>query len=496
MNTYNLGKDRMLCWDDFLIDKIDGAEIRQHKPERRNKILEGVKLWEGNYSSYNSIIKTPEGKIRFYYRTQGGNQEVLPDGRYLSGTHGRYCVAESTDGKNFKRMPINKHEFNGITHNNIYFNQGRDNFAVCYDENPNCPENERYKALAMGNKEHYPDDNGGHGLYLFVSGNGIDFENRGKLDIPGSFDSYNTMLWDKETEQYYVFHRSEYRTDGFAIEFDIVKKEREIFRTINVSTSKDMVHFEHLGELNYGDEHIPVQFYTNNIVKYYRAKDMFLGIPTRYNDRWEDPDNFKQMPLSEYHELKHKYYGREGTVVTDCSLLTSRDGYHFNKWEESYLTGGIEADGNWFYGDCYVCYGLYETEADKEGEPNEISFIVPKKDVYGVAQWWRYATRLDGFISWYSKFNLGKGGEILTKPFTFEGNELEVNFSSSAMGDMVITVCDEEGNELEGYKTYRMFGDSVCRLAEFEKDLSALAGKPIRLKFNLRDTDIYSFKFN
>ncbi len=82
----------------------------------------------------------------------------------------------------------------------------------------------------MGNKEYYPDDNAGHGLYLFVSGNGIDFENRGKLDIPGSFDSYNTMLWDKETEQYYVFYRSEYHTDVFAIEFDIVKKRTRDFQ--------------------------------------------------------------------------------------------------------------------------------------------------------------------------------------------------------------------------------------------------------------------------
>ncbi|MBR3961055.1 MAG: hypothetical protein IKK13_02440, partial [Clostridia bacterium] len=392
MSIYNLGNDRMLCWDDFLIEKQENTEIRQHKPVKRNKILEGVKLWEGNYGSYNSIIKTPDGKIRFYYRTQGGNLEVLPDGKYLAGTHGRYCVAESSDGKNFRRMPINKHAFNGITHNNIYFNQGRDNFAVFYDENPNCPENERYKALAMGNKEHYPDDNAGHGLYLFVSGNGIDFENRGRLDLPGSFDSFNTMLWDKETEQYYVFYRSEFHTEGAKIDFDIVKKERAIFRTINVSTSKDMVHFEHLGELNYGDEHFPVQFYTNNIVKYYRARNMFIGIPTRYYDRWQDSENYKQMPLGEYHALKTKFYGREGTVATDCSLLTSRDGYHFNKWEDAYLTGGIENSGNWFYGDCYVCYGMYETESDIEGEPNEISLIVPTKDVYGVAQWWRYTT--------------------------------------------------------------------------------------------------------
>ena len=348
----------------------------------------------------------------------------------------------------------------------------------------------------MGNKANYPDDNGGHGLYLFVSGNGIDFENRGRLDLPGSFDSFNIMFWDKETELYHFYYRSEYHTEGYEIKFDIVKKERGIFRTINHSTSKDFVHFEHHGQLDYGENDVPVQFYINNVVRYERAKDMFIGMPTRYIDRWEYPENFKQMPLPEYHELKHKYYGREGTVVTDNTLITSRDGHHFNKWEEAYMTGGIEAFDNWFYGDCYACYGLYETESDVEGEPNEISFIVPNKSAYGVAQWWRYTTRLDGFISWYAKFMGGKGGDVLTKPFTFEGNELEINFASSAMGDLSVTVCDEDGNELDGYKSIRIFGDSVDRKVEFEKPLKDLNGKPVRLKFNLRDCDLYSFKFN
>ena len=107
--------------------------------------------------------------------------------------------------------------------------------------------------------------------------------------------------------------------------------------------------------------------------------------------------------------------------------------------------------------------------------------------------YYRYTTRLDGFFSWYAKF---RGGEILTKPFTFCGNELEINFSSSAFGDIVITVCDENGNELEGYKSCRIFGDNVDRKVKFEKELKELNGKPVRLKINLRDCDLYSFKFN
>ena len=293
MSVYNLGNDRMLCWDDFLIEKQDNAEIRMHKPVKKNMVLEGTRLWEGNILEFASVIKV-DGKYRLYYRARGGHHENPPDGSYVDGHGSQFCLAESSDGKSFKRMPVNKLDFRGVKHNNIFLNESRDNFAVCYDENPACPESERFKALSMG----APSEEWGHGLYLYVSENGIDFKRKCKLPIPGSFDSYNIMFWDKETELYHLYYRSEYHTEGYKIDFDVVKKERGIFRTINHSTSKDFVNFEHHGELNYGDEHYPVQYYTNHIVKYYRARDMFLGMPTRYIDRWEYDKNFEEYVIN------------------------------------------------------------------------------------------------------------------------------------------------------------------------------------------------------
>lgn len=491
MSVHNLGKNRMLCWDNFFIEEKKNLDIRMHKPVKKNMVLEGTKVWEGNILEFASIIKI-DGKYRLYYRARGGHFEILPDGSWADGHGSQFCIAESDDGKTFKRMPINKIEFRGVKHNNIHFNERRDNFAVLYDENPACPKEEKFKALSMGN----PNEEWGHGLYLYVSENGIDFKRKCRLPIPGSFDSYNVFFWDKKTETYHFYYRSEYRTDGFDIEFDVIKKEREIFRTVNHSTSKDFVNFEHHGELDYGEGSYPVQFYTNQIVKYYRAEDMFIGFPTRYIDRYEEPKNFEQMPLSEIHEVRKKFFGRAGTALTDNTLITSRDGFKFNKWEDAYMTPEIESVGNWFYGNCYTVYGIYETDADSEGAPNEISFLMPDDAPSSVERIYRYTTRLDGFISWHSSFNGGLGGEVLTKPFTFTGNELEINFASSAFGDVTITVCDEYGNELEGYKSFKIFGDSVNRVVEFEKDLKDLENKPIRLKFRLRDCDLYSFKFN
>ena len=199
------------------------------------------------------------------------------------------------------------------------------------------------------------------------------------------------------------------------------------------------------------------------------------------------------MPLAKRKEFMTRLFGREGTVVSDCGIMFSRDGYNFKRFDEAFHAPGIENRNNWWYGDATKVGGLIVTESDLEGAPDEYSIFFGEnyhiKNPYLV----RYTMRFDGFFSWYAKY---KGGEVLTKPFTFTGSELEINFSTSAFSHIDVTVCDEAGNEIEGYRAVNMFGDSINRKVKFQKDLKALEGKPIRLKFYLSDAHIYSFKFN
>ena len=81
------------------------------------------------------------------------------------------------------------------------------------------------------------------------------------------------------------------------------------------------------------------------------------------------------------------------------------------------------------------------------------------------------------------------------------------NYDYSDSGAYFITICTEERKSilsninvganivLEGYKSYNMFGDSLERQVDFEKPLEDLEGKPIRLKFCLKDCHLYSFCF-
>lgn len=484
MNSYELKGRREVCWDTFLMESSRKVEVKMHHPVKREKVLTLNHFWEGTVCGYGALVKV-EGGYRLYYRA--GDMVSYPDKTYRSGVSS-LCLAESSDGLHYKRVPVNKHDYHGIKTNNIVYYTGEyfDNFMVYYDENPDCLPQEQYKGLAMLGTNHEL----GHGLALFVSPDGIDFTLKRKLDLPGEFDSYNVILWDREAKLYRLYYRSERRQD--LEQFDVVVKSRKLFREVHMATSEDLEHFTVYGQLDYGPDAPQIQLYTNQISKYYRADHMYIGFPARYIDRWEDEENFKQMPLAERHQFITECFGREGTVVTDCAIMTSRDGYHFDRWEEAYLTPGIESRNNWWYGDCFTVYGLAETEAEEEGAPNEISFLMGESYHIKDVELYRYTTRLDGFFSWYAGY---KGGEILTKPFLYEGNQLEINFASSALGGLRIWLCDEEGNAIEGFDSGVIFGDSVDRKVRFRRDLREYEGKSVRMKIFLQDCDLYSFRF-
>lgn len=491
MNVYNLGTSRHLCWDDMLIDVNNNTDVVMHKPEKKELSHICVKDWEGIHNGYASIMNI-DGTYRMYYRAMSDVHDI--DGKYKRILHPAYCMITSKDGKKFTYPKLGVYDINGTDNNIIHYeNKYVDNFSVFYDKNPNCPPNEKYKALKMGVID------GKAVLYLHTSEDGLHFSEPRLLDLKGEYDTFNVMLWDEETKQYFIYYRGyhppKYKSyDKKAKDCDRIDESDEI-RDIRIATTKDFITFEQHGEIIFLNDKVneDIQYYTNNVFKYPRAKDMFLAMPTRYIDRKDDAENFKKMPIWGKRQNVIKMAGRGGTALTDTILMTSRDGFNFKRTNEAFFTPGIECDANWWYGDGYFAYGMEETESDIPGAPNELSLYVGEGYRVQNVNFRRYTMRLDGFFSWYAKYS---GGTILTKPFTFEGNELEINFSTAAYGGIKISICDEDGNEIDGYRSINLFGDSVDRRIDFEKSLDKLNNKPIRLKIELKDANLYSFKFN
>jgi len=110
----------------------------------------------------------------------------------------------------------------------------------------------------------------------------------------------------------------------------------------------------------------------------------------------------------------------------------------------------------------------------------------------------RYSLRLDGFSSVQAGYY---GGEMLTKYFTFQGTELHLNYSSSAAGEIKVEIQDEEGSAIEGFTAedcHAIIGNEIDRTVRWntDKKIEDLQGKVIRLRFILKDCDLYSIRFD
>ena len=472
---------REVFWDTFLAEECSGVSVKNHKPTRSNIVMTLDAPWEGEHGGYISLVKIGD-LFRLYYRAAGSNINPLD---YTEGSHSLICVAESTDGKTFTKPNVGLYEYKGIKNNNIVFmlEKNIDNFSVYYDENPNCPEDERFKALSstvIGGK------NFGN-LGYYKSADGYRFEFVRVLPIEGAFDSLNLTLWDKDTGKYRIYFRNFHVLSGEDI--PIGKHDDTSIRDVRYVESEDFVNWSSPKRIVYTDNIDYIQYYTSGITKYYRS-NIYYGTPTRYVDRVKDTVNFKYLPNDGgFRDLLIKREGRSGTAITDCTAIFSRDGYMFERSGEPFCTPGIENNENWIYGDCFFCRGLFETASDYPFEPNEMSLYKCHGYRHRPVDVVRYTLRLDGFRSWHAGY---ENAYILSKPVTISGNSMSVNFETSALGYLRIIICDIDGNPIEGYDSTRLFGNSVERPVDFEKPLSDLEDKTVRIRFEMNECDLYS----
>ncbi len=101
----------------------------------------------------------------------------------------------------------------------------------------------------------------------------------------------------------------------------------------------------------------------------------------------------------------------------------------------------------------------------------------------------------------FSSINaLHSGGAVITKPLTFTGSVLRMNFSTSAVGSVRVEIQDDQGNAIPGHALDDMqpiYGDDVDFRVSWKDctNLGGLAGRPVRLRFELRDADVFSIRF-
>ena len=478
LSATEIASRRELFVDDALIEKISGrARLQLHKPTRREIAIQYNEPWEGNASGYSTIIQ--DGDV--YHMFYRGHKYIVDDKQLRQAQSEVTCYAHSSDGIHWTKPKLGLFDWQGSKENNIIFlgSPESHNFAPFIDTNPACPAEERFKAIGgtVTSK----------GLWTFKSADGIHWSRKSDKAVvtKGAFDSHNACFWDTKTKRYMMYVR--YFSDG----------EFKGLRSIGVAFSTDFETWTDPVGITYSNSP-PQQMYTNQILPYYRASHILVGFPTRYVARLLN-DHGKTLEPIVLRDKLTIAYERCATDLTDGLFMASRNGQSFMRWDEAFLRPGPESAGHWVYGDNYQAYGLWETKSDINGAPNNISMHFSEHAwLNDLHRQRRYIIRLDGFVSLHAPL---AGGELITKPVTFTGQQLSVNYSTSAAGGLYVELQDLAGQPLAGFSRedcLEHYGDSTEQVIRWKSgtDVSTLVGKPIRIRFILKDGDLYSYRFD
>ncbi len=477
----SIGSRRELFVDQHLIDKLDGTRLTLHHPRAREVAVRFDQPWEGNTSGYPTVMRDGD-LFRMIYR---GHRMVWDSGKLLMSHSPVVCYAESRDGITWTKPHLRKFPLLGKMakqvsdplDNNIVWpgSPYSGTFVPFLDSRPDCRASERFKAVGGNYKT---------GLHLFTSPDASSWtKSKEAIFKQGALDSMNVLFFEPREQHYVLYFRTV--VDGM--------------RSISMATSPDLHDWMKPVALEY-PESPRQQMYTNGIQPYYRAPHIRFGFPTRYKAR-QMTDELRSLEPVELRAELTTAYARVGSDLTDGLFMSSRDGVRFQRWDEAFLRPGPQSGptrSNWMYGDNYQGHGLYETKSDVKGAPNEISMLF--SEGYwreGESRLRRYTIRLDGFVSVQAPF---RGGEVVTKPLVFDGSRLEINYSTSAAGSVRIEVQSEDGEPLPGFALddcFEIVGDSVEHTVRWNggTGVESLAGRPVRLRFVLKDADLFSFQF-
>jgi len=456
-----IGSRRGLFVDHHLIGQLDGARLQLHEPRPAGIALQFDRPYEGVFSGYVTVIRDG-GTYRMYYRGLPATKDGQADHSLASEVT---CYAESQDGIRWTKPSLGLVEVLGSRGNNVILNRSVacHNFAPFLDTRPGVDPARRFKAVGGNRKS---------GLLAHVSADGIHFSRLRDEPIitGGAFDSQNVAFWSNAEQCYICFFRTFKKIGGRG------------YRWISRTTSPDFLTWTEPVEMDMGDTP-PEHFYTNQTRPYYRAGHLYISIFARFMPG--------RQALSQAEAARTGVVGDYFRDTSDACFMTSRGGNRYDRtFLESFIRPG-SGDANWTSRTNYPALGVVPT-AD-----GNMSVYVQRHYAQPSHHLERLTLRPDGFVSVNAPY---RGGEMVTPPLVFAGRELTLNVATSAAGEARVEVQDSAGQPLAGRRLSDcdpVFGDELDRVVTWKgnSDLTSLAGRPVRLRFVMRDADLYAIQF-
>jgi len=463
----SVGSNRQLFIDDFLIAEGRGVRLVVNRPELTGeRCITAEKPWEGfGILAYNSIMED-EGVFKLWY------DAIANDGTRWC------CYATSQDGTHWEKPNLGIVSFDGARGTNIVFPPERmphEPNCVFKDTNPACPASEKFKMVA-----NFQRPGGKMGTYVAASPDGLHWKLMKESPAFRGSDTSNICFYDNRISHYVAYVRvwDQMRKVG-RCEFDDI-----------TSWGKESVVFSYDDEDQRGlDRRLfsAMDFYTSAASKYPGASDVYLMFPSAYY-------HYQEATARKMGSVDPKNDG-----PLDIQLATSRDGKTWNRLDRMpfiRLGGAGKFDSSYAYMvSGYLCrpaeIWLYCAVSDH----THGNYDVSRDKFTGTIS--RAKLRLDGFVSLDANY---AGGEFSTPPIVYSGRQLTLNLDASGGGSLRVEIQAESGLAMEGFSAHDcdpINGSFIGKAVSWrgKTDLSAMAGKAVRLRFVMNDTKLYAFKF-
>jgi hypothetical protein len=483
--------------------------------DRRQVFIDGRFL--GNARDVELAVHPP---------TKTGERSVVPDRPWESGGIGCYvcvlyaadtyhmwyeaggiCYARSKDGMHWEKPDLGLAEFQGSRDNNIVLGHGANGVEkvnsegmVFYD--PTAPASERFRFATRISDEFKH-------TVIFSGPDGVHWRRTHEkvltytaLSKPAHLDSQNVIFWDDRLNKYVAYMRRNTKKSSAPRMRTIARSESPTLDGFQEAQEAQIVIGHDDKDASLGGQEL-VDYYTSGTIKYPWAQDAYYMFPTAY---------FHYVGAGLMSEFPGDAPINAGALHTQ--FAASRDGIAWERFgRRPFVDLGMKGefdskaarlalgllpslDGRYMYMYYWGSDHLHGWGRDENN--NRLlrdAGLAPDPNATVIS---RLVLRRDGFISARAAYT---GGEFTTPPLMFTGSRLVLNLDTSATGLAQVGILDTSGQPIEGYSVDTCDRIHTCneinRVVSWKgnRDLDKLAGKPVRLRFVLRDCDLYAFQF-
>jgi hypothetical protein len=484
----HIGARRELFVDRFLIESLDGARLRLHEPIPAETVLRGgpEHPWEGAGSTAVAVWKDGD-RFRMHYRCIATKD--FQAGKFQP----EWAIAESRDGIHWTRPLRDARALAfGRLSNLVADDQGRplpSMTSIALNARPGAPADQRYIGLNILRPR---GDMAYSTATLYTSPDGFRWtrfreEPVYETDLYNAFDSQPMIFWSEAEGQYVMLHR--YLIQGEQAGADSLPGMRSVART----TSPDLMTWSEPVKMSYdelGRLDPYVNFYTNGTQPCPGAPHLYVALYARLMPGRKVITESQALGL----DLPTWNQFRYDVECSDSALMTARveePTLYRQTFKETFIRPGFGPQ-HWTSRSNFALAGVLETG------PAEWSVYVNRGYLQTDWRVQRLTIRRDGFASVRAPW---AGGEMITRPLVFEGSFLTVNHANGAPGEIRVELQDEDGAPIPGFELNAcdpIYGDNVERGVTWrggDGDVGGLAGRPVRVRFALRDADLYAMQF-